>query len=171
MARPAASHIHQALTSLLPRRRVRRLAEQLGVVRRTRKLDIVALVYSLVLGFAAGDRRSLTGLWRVYLRATGTRLAPSSFYARFTGALTDLMRTLSLDALNSLAVERPTLRHVFAPFREVLAVDSALLRLHDALESVYPSVWRHQMKASIKLGMVMNVTLRRAQSHSSPSRV
>ena len=103
MARPAASHIYSSLTSLLPRRRIRDLARRLGVVQRRRKLDIVAQVYSLVLGFGDGERRTLSGLRRAYLRATGTRLAPSSFHARFTPALVELMRTLALEALGKLA--------------------------------------------------------------------
>ena len=164
MARPPASHIKEALTSLLPRRRIRNLARQLGVIRRRRKLDVVAFIYSLVLGFGAGDRRNLAGLRRAYLRATGVRLAPSSFHARFTGELTQLLRILTTDALEQLAKRRPKLRAVFSPFREVLAVDCALLRLHNALESHYPSVFRHYMKASIKLSVVMNVIGRGAKT-------
>ena len=57
MARSDASPIYNSLTSLLPRRRIRDLARKLGVVRRRRKLDVVALVYALVLGFGAGERR------------------------------------------------------------------------------------------------------------------
>ena len=60
MARPAASHIRDALTSLLPPRRIRDLARELGVVQRRRKLDIVALVYALALGFSVGDQRTLS---------------------------------------------------------------------------------------------------------------
>src|SRR5262249_48564193 len=67
------------------------------------------------------------------------------------------MRMLVVEGLGQLARYRPKLRGVFAPFQEVLAVDSALLRLHDALEPFYPSVWTHSMKASAKLGVVMNV--------------
>jgi len=133
------------------------MARRLGVVRRRRKLDIVALVYSLVLGLSAGDRRSLSGLRRSYFRVTGTRLAPSSFYARFTPGLTKLMRALCVGAIRQLAERRPKLRGVFSPFVEVLAVDSALIRLHAALEDTYPSVWTHYMKASVKLCTVMNV--------------
>jgi putative transposase len=160
MTRPKASHIRQALTSLLPRRRIRELARELGVVRRRRKLDIVALVYSLALGFSVGDRRTLAGLRRAYLRATGTRLAPSSFHARFCAGTVKLVRTLAIEALDTLARARPQLKSVLAPFVEVLAVDSALLRLHDALEPFYPSVWTHYMKASAKLTVVMNVVAR-----------
>jgi hypothetical protein len=105
---------------LLPRRRIVRLAAKLGVVRRRRKLDIVALVHCLVLGFSAGERRTLTGLRRAYVRTTGTRLAPSSFHARFSEELTSLMRTLSLEALQRQARMRPRLKGVFAPFVEVL---------------------------------------------------
>jgi len=74
MARPAASHIRNALTSLIPPRRIRDLARELGVVQRRRKLDVVALVYALALGFSVGKQRTLSGLRRTYLRATGARL-------------------------------------------------------------------------------------------------
>jgi putative transposase len=164
MARPTDSHITTALTSLLPRRRIRTLARRLGVVQRRRKLDIVALVYSLVLGFSVGERRTLSGLRRTYLRATGSRMAPSSFHARFTAPMTQLMRALLLEALEQLGRSRPRTRAVFAPFVEVLAVDAALIRLHNALESLYPSVFTHYMKASAKLCIVMNVVGRGAKT-------
>lgn len=164
MAQPVASHIYKSLTSLLSRRRVVELAERLGVIRRQRKLDIVALVYSLVLGFGDADRRTLSGMRRAYLRGTGVRLAPSSFHARFTAGLVELMRMLVVEGLGQLARYRPKLRGVFAPFQEVLAIDSALLRLHDALEPFYPSVWTHYMRASAKLGVVMNVVGRGAKT-------
>lgn len=164
MARPRASHMQRALTSVLPRRRIRELAERYGVVRRRRKLDVVALVYSVVLGFGTGRRRSLTGLRRAYEQATGIRLASSSFQARFTRPLVVLMRCLALEALDGLGHARPALQGVFAPFREVLAIDSALLRLHDGLQKLYPSVWTHYMKASAKLTVVMNVVGRGPKS-------
>jgi len=164
MARSTNTWIAQSLTNLLPRRRIVRLAAKLGVVRRRRKLDIVALVHCLVLGFSAGERRTLTGLRRAYVRTTGTRLAPSSFHARFSEELTSLMRTLSLEALQRQARMRPRLKGVFAPFVEVLAVDSSLLRLHHALEPFYPSVWRNHTKASAKLGVVINVIGRGAKT-------
>lgn len=159
-----AGHMMAALTSLIPRRRIRQLAVKLRVVRRRRKLDIVAFVYCLTLGFGAGDRRTLAGLRRAYLRATGVRLAPSSFHARFTPELAELLRSLTHEALGRASRHRPKLRAVFAPFREVLAVDCALLRLHNSLEPHYPSVFRHYMKASIKLSMVMNVVGRGAKT-------
>jgi len=164
MARRLASHLERALTSVMPRRRIRELAKRYGVVKRRRKLDVVALVYSLALGSGVGRRRSLTGLRRAYERATAVRIASSSFQARFTRPLVVLMRRLALDALDVLGRARPALQGVFAPFREVLAVDSALLRLHDGLEKLYHSVWTHYMKASAKLALVMNVVGRGAKT-------
>jgi putative transposase len=156
--------ITQALTSLLPKRRIRDLARRCGAVQRQRKVDIVAFVYSLVLGFAAGDRRTLTGLRRAYTKTTGVPLAPSSFYDRFTEGLSTLMQTLMLEALDKLAPPRAKLGSVFRRFREVLVADSTLIRLHNALEAHYPSVWRHYMRASIKLTVVMNVLGRGAKT-------
>jgi hypothetical protein len=54
MARSTHAWIAQSLTNLLRRRRIVELAAKLGVVRRRRELDIVALVHCLVLGFSQG---------------------------------------------------------------------------------------------------------------------
>jgi len=164
MARRRASHMQQALTRLLPRKRIPELAARYGVVRRRRKLDVVALVCSLVLGFGTGRRRSLTGLRRAYAQATGVRLASSSFQARFTRPLVVLMRCLAVEALQTLSQARPAMKSTFAPFREVLVADSALLRLHDGLQQRFPSVWTHYMKASAKLGLVVNVLTARRRT-------
>ncbi len=139
MARQQDCRITHALTSLLPKRRIRELARRCGAVRRRRKVDIVALVYSLVLGFTAGNRRTLTGLRRAYTKATGVSLAPSAFYGRFSEGLSALMRTLLLEALGKLTPPQAKLGSVFRRFREVLAVDSTIIRLHDALENDFPS--------------------------------
>lgn len=163
MAQRKPTQISRSLASVLPRRRIRRLSRELGVVQRRRKLDIVAFVYSLVLGFTSGDRRTLTGLRRAYLRATGVRLAPSSFHARFNSGLVQLLEKLTMAALKRAQRSRPRLRGILAPFVEVLAIDTALIRLHNALEDDYPSVWTHYMRASAKLGIVMNVVGRGAK--------
>jgi putative transposase len=71
-------------------------------VRRRRKVDVVALVYSLVLGFATGDRRTLAGLRRAYERVTGTCLAPSTFYDRFTPQLASVMKRLLAEVMERI---------------------------------------------------------------------
>ena len=151
MTQRPAGHIAAALTTLLPRKRIRQLAQQSRVVQRRRKLDIVAFVYSLVLGFAAGERRTLSGLRREYLRATGVRLAPSSFYARFTPALTETMRSLMPEALAKARTQTTQARRRVQAFQGgARHRRGACYACHDALEPFYPSVWRHYMKASAK---------------------
>ena len=157
MARRQASHIRAALSRALPKKRIRALARELGVVKRRRRVDIVALVYSLVLGFESGERRTLSGLRRAYARVTGVRLAPSSFHARFTESFAKLMATLAQHSVSALARGATRRRKLFAPFVDVLSIDSTLIRLHDALEERYPSVWRNHTRAAAKLGMISNV--------------
>jgi len=73
-------------------------ARSLGVVKRQRKVDIVALVFALVLGFERGARRSLASFRRAYCSSTGVALAPSTFYGRFTPEFSELMKQLTTHA-------------------------------------------------------------------------
>ena len=72
------------MTSLLPRSKLERRARQSGMMRRRRKVDPVAMVWTLALGFGTGGERTLTGLRRMHQRATRTLLAPSALYDGFT---------------------------------------------------------------------------------------
>ena len=164
MAKNDHTSIRDSLTSLLPARKIRRLARETGTVQRQRKVDIAAFVYSLVFGFSVGSDRTLAGLRRTFERATGVRLVPSAFYDRFNEPLVRLLERLVIEAMNKLAKKKVRLHGVFERFREVLACDSTLLRLHNALEETYPSVFRHYMKASAKLTVVMDVVGRGAKT-------
>ena len=77
----------EALASSLPRDHVEATARRLEVVKRKRKVDIVALVWTLVLGFQAGTQRTIDALRTTYQTATGDTLERSSFYARLTAPL------------------------------------------------------------------------------------
>jgi len=90
------------MTSILSPRVIRQEARRLGVVRRERKIDVVALVQVLVLGFSGARRRTIAGFRRAYELATGVTLAPSAFYGRLTPALAELLRELTLRAFDQL---------------------------------------------------------------------
>ncbi len=153
MTRSIKSHIRDALTSLLSPQFIRHHAAALGAVKRRRKVDVVALVCTLVLAFARGRKRSLASLRRAYAAATGTTLAPSAFYDRFTPSLAMLMQKLSERALAQLA--RGTKRgRAFGVFTKLLIADGSLVRLPDALERHYPSVWTNHTRASAKLHVI-----------------
>jgi Transposase DDE domain len=150
------SQIFRELTSVIPRGRVRRRARELGVVKRRRKVDVVALVNSLVLGFDGGKERTIAGLRRAYERSTGTTLAPSAFYDRLTPELGQLLRELTDDALTNLDRAGTRMQLALKTFERVFVADGSLVRFHDSLEADYPSVWTNHMKASGKLHVVMD---------------
>jgi len=160
MTRSVKSHIRDVLTSLFSAQFIRHHAAALGAVRRRRKVDIVALVYTLVLAFDRGATRSLASMRRAYAAATGTTLAPSAFYDRFTPSLTKLMKKLAERALAKLAHNGTKKQRAFGVFLKLLIADGSLVRLPDVLERHYPSVWTNHTRASVKLHVIMNGTTR-----------
>lgn len=156
MAQQRESHIRRELTRLISPQLIRARARKLGAVKRRRKVDIVALVYTLVLGFGGGPRRTLSGLRRAYALATGTTLAPSAFQGRFTPELAEVMRQLSERAFARLERGKGRLQMALRAFRRVFIADGSLIRLGDALQHDFPSVWTHHTKASTKVHMVID---------------
>jgi putative transposase len=164
MARREGSQIWRALTSLLSPRWIRRRARQLGVVKRERKVDVVALVAALVLGFDGAQRRTIAGFRRAYELATGTTLAPSAFYERLTPELAALLRELTFRALEKLGRQTGRMQLALSAFIEVFVADGSLVRLGDALEPWYPSVFTNHTKASAKVHVVMDARTRTPRS-------
>lgn len=148
--------IHGEISSLISPQRIRRKARELKVVKRRRKVDVVALVYTLIFGFASGRQRNFASLRRAYEMATGVTMAPSAFYDRFTPELAELMRSLTLHAFAQLAQGTSKLHKTLAAFSNVFIADGSLIRLHDALAADFPSVWTNHTKAGVKLHVIMN---------------
>ena len=84
VARHKCIGIRQTLTTLLPEAEIERLAHESGAVRRRRKVDASAMLWTVLLGFGTGRERTLAGLRRTYERVTDKSLVPSSFYDRFS---------------------------------------------------------------------------------------
>jgi IS4 transposase len=164
MARGHGIALRQQLTSLLPAARIRARARDMGVVVRRRRVDMVAFVWTLVLGFGGGSERTIAGLRRAFGRATGVRLVPSAFYDRFTPALVRLLKTLVADVLDQIVPPTRGLREEFAAFREVLAIDSTVIRLHDLLARAFAGCRTNHTKAAAKFHVVMNVVGRGLRS-------
>jgi putative transposase len=156
--------IREAIGSVLAVRRIERLAWDLGVIKRQRKLSIAAFVGAVVLGFATGAQRSLAGMRRAYERCTGQSLAPSAFYARFTREMAQLLRRLVEETMADLQKRAPKLKHALARFDQVLAADGSLIKLHKSLASQFPSVFPNKVGAAAKLHVVINVAGRSARS-------
>jgi hypothetical protein len=145
------------LTTLISSREIKQYARWSGVVRRRRKIDAVALFWAVVLGFSAGGERSLAGMRRAYEKATGTHLVPSAFYDRFTKSMAEFFHTVVGILLEKLQHKAPKMAGILEGFRDVLATDSTLVRLHELLERSYPASRTNHTKAAAKLHVVMSV--------------
>ena len=62
MTRIQSTTLRSCLKTVLPDAVIRRRADEFGVVRRKRKIEIAALVWTLVLGFQVGADRTIEGL-------------------------------------------------------------------------------------------------------------
>jgi len=101
--RSKAISLRREIASIISPRRIRDLARTLQVVKRRRKIDVVALVAALTLGFGASRQRTLALLRRAYERSTGQTLAASAFYARLSSRLALLLKTLVEEAIDAAA--------------------------------------------------------------------
>lgn len=157
MARPKSTPLRTALSRMFPAALLRRLALQTGMVRRRRRVDPVKLFWVVVLALGSGGERSFADLRRSYEKVTGQRLSASSFYNRFTPAFTRFLRellTVGLEQLNRCADGTTA---VLGEIRDVLCVDSTIVRLHDALADCWPACRTNHTLAAVKLHTVLNV--------------
>lgn len=157
MARRKHTPLRHALSMLCSRPALERLARAEGLVRRRRRLDPVALFWVVVLTVDTGATRSLADLRRVYARVTGVALAPSSFYARLSPAFARFLKRVLSMALERMAVSQRSARALLGTIRDVLCIDSTVIRLHDALERVFPACRTNHTLAALKLHTVLNV--------------
>ena len=157
MARRQSIGIRQELTSLIPTRQLNFLAQLSGLVRRRRKVDAMALFWTVVLGFGGGRERSLAGLRRAYQKSTGATLVPSAFYDRFTKSLAVFMRFVVEELLEQLQETEAKYGGLLRSFRDVVVTDSTLVKLHDLLERRFPACRTNHTRAAAKLHVVMSV--------------
>lgn len=151
------------LTTFLPDFLIEKLAKKLGVVERERKIDPVMLVWTLVLGFPAGAKRTIASLHRRFQQSAGITVARSSFHDRLTRPLAELIKRL---VQWRLEVQKQSMAEHAADsvegFTELLALDSTVVGLHHMLASRWPSTNPEQ--AAAKLHMVTNVVSGTANS-------
>ena len=158
MARKQSTGIRHILNRLIPRARLKALASDTGAVVRDRKIGIVGLFWTLVLGFATGKERTLAGLRRAFEKATGTTVVPSAFYDRFTPQLVRLLKAVLGDVVDKTTRMNGVLRGVLAGFRDVLLTDSTVIRLHDLLQKAFPACRTNHTLAALKAHIILSVT-------------
>jgi putative transposase len=157
VARTKSIGIRETLTSLLPREELERLARESAMMKRRRKVDPAAMLWTLVLGFSSGGERTLAGLRRAYQRVTGTALVPSAFYDRFTPELVRFLRTVIGELTGRIAEHEPQHAGLLAKFTDVVVTDATVVKLHRLLAKRYPGTRTNSSPAAAKLHLVMSV--------------
>lgn len=158
MARHKCIGIRQTLTTLLPKAEIERLAHESGAVRRRRKVDANAMLWTVLLGFGAGRERTLAGLRRTYERVTGKSLVPSSFYDRFSTELARMFRAVLRELMTKLAASEVRYAGVLEGFRDVLVADATVVKLHRLLARRFPGTRKNSSPAAAKLHLVMSAS-------------
>ena len=142
--------IRETLASLLPKAEIERLARESRAMLRRRKVDPSAM-------FWCGAERTLTGLRRSYERVTGKSLVPSSFYDRFTLRLARMFRAVLAQSMRKLASSDVRYGGLLEGFRDVLAADATVIKLHRLLAPRFPGTRTNSAPAAAKLHLVMSV--------------
>jgi len=155
MARRQSIGLRDRLTTFLPGALVRDVARETGFVKRARKIDPVAFVWTLVLGFSCGTERTIAGLRRAFELASGCAVVPSTFYDRFNEALVRCLRALVGIAIERLAVSSRDLGGALAGFKDLVVTDSTVIRLSELLAKRFPGCRTNHTKAALKLHVVM----------------
>jgi putative transposase len=129
-----------AFVSLFPPRVVQRIARESGFVRRYRKLDPVAFLYTLAFETGPQLQRTVEALRHAYnRRAPDPILSMGGFYERFTPELVEFLRqcvAYGLAQLRTAPGNRLTPK--LARFTDLLIQDSTIIRLFAALAKFYP---------------------------------
>ncbi len=169
--RDQSIQIRDVLNRLVPRQRLEALARETGAVRRDRKVGIVPLFWTLVLGFAIGRERTIAGLRRAFEKATGTTLVPSAFHDRFSEGLVRLLKAVLAEVIAKTAGRSQRAQGALAAFKDVLLTDSTVIRLHDLLAKSFPACRTNHTLAALKAHVVLSVTGAGPSSVRSPPSV
>ena len=148
------------LTALFPSEFLEEHAEELGVVEQNRKTQMPALVWSFVLGFAAGESRTLAGFRRSYNDTADETLSPGGSHQRLTPTFAEYLRDLAEHGIDEAAV--PDAIDVDADrFRDVMIADGTVLRLHRLLAEEFEPRRGEQGGTSTLLHTVTDQTIDR----------
>ncbi len=133
------------------------MARDSGACVRLRKVDPFVPVWTLVLGSLSGRVRRICELRRLYQRVAAVTLEESSFYDRFTPALSTTLSTLLEHVLDHAWGAGRSATGKLAAFGDILAADSTVIRVHRMLAKSFAGTRTHQGGAALKAHVVFAV--------------
>lgn len=133
--------LRETFQQFFPQHMINGVARQVGFQSRSRKLDVHALVVSLVLTAGSDDSGRQADIFTAYSEEVDDKVVRSSFYAWFNSGLAFLMVTLARRALDWVWELPPLLTgdlgKVGVP--DWILVDSETVILPDCLAEIYPA--------------------------------
>ncbi len=105
----------------------------------------------VVLGVVARGEVAIAQLGHIHVRVTGVPLARSSFWARFTPEFARLVRWLLDRVVSDARAHLAQPPGVLACFRDVLAADAFVVKVHDSLRPIWKGTRRNSARAALKV--------------------
>ncbi len=144
----------EVFEEVLPSALIEEWCKELGVVERERKLEIGALVRSMVIATGTPSGAVQADVLRAYLEYEVEPVARSAFYQWFDGDLERLMGRLAGRALDFARRQKLDLPGPLAGVTDWIIVDSTTAKLADALFDEYPGTGDY---AAIKVHKQLSV--------------
>ncbi|MEW6752143.1 MAG: IS4 family transposase [Candidatus Latescibacterota bacterium] len=149
--------VDETLCQLFPSDWLEAQAREQGVICRARKLNPVALFWTLVLSFGIGRTRDIATLRRASASVTGVGLSAAALYERCSGSLVAFLQRACAHGLSALVVKGAPRRGLVASFHDLLITDASVIRLHDQLARTYQACRTNHTQAAAKLHLVLSV--------------
>lgn len=167
--------LRETLQSILPELLIEKAAEDLGVIERDRKRDIVKLVESLVLSAGSDDSGVLADAFKRYNTEVDERkrVVRGAFYAWLDEEMAELMERLVENAMSYAVSLPPFLPGILGTVDDWLIFDSETITLRPALADVYPgsgspAAVKVHKELSVGRGCMTHYHLSPAKEHDNP---
>lgn len=168
-----ADSLRSAIGNFLPSSTILEHSSMLDVVQRVRKLDIVALVVSLVLTAGSDDSGRQADVYSQYLKESGKRVVRGAFYAWFTEKLALLMTSLVREAMEKVQELPAMMTGDLAGVDDWLLVDSETVTLPDELAEDFPATstaagLKVHKWFSVGRNNIVDIQISPAREHDAP---
>ncbi len=155
---PRMPSIPQELNNLFPAPWLRRTARECGAVKRKRKVDIVALFWTLIMANKTGAFSSLAALQLFFHVASSTNIVRSAFFGRFSKELVAFLKICLARAI-SVTIEPMATPALFRAFSDVWVQDSTIITLADAVAAIFPGPRKINVVYSVISGSLKRITI------------
>ena len=129
--------LRKTLQEILPSDLIVELAQELGVITRQRKRDIVAQVAALVLSTGRDDSGRFADAYRRYQGDASATVVRGAFYGWLDDSLAELMQALLDRAIGLASQEMVILPKICQDLDDWVIVDSETVTLRPALGASY----------------------------------